>query len=738
VKTLFAYPDRVSVRPGERLRVMVSSEDESPFDAELIRIRCGDSSPGGAGYKVETVASRANRRYPGRRQAIAAGSHALVPGPFPDLASVTLQAFVMPTTPAKGWQGLLGWWSEPTECGFGLFIDDHGEFLLAVGDGKGAVDVLRAGKPLLARQWYLVSGGYDRESRALVLRQRLLSEHLRLDGDAHVTATAGTAALGRPAVPFSMATILTEGKDGGFTAGAHFNGRIEAPRLANRTLAPEEIEALAAWPPPPALAPAVVAAWDFGIDIPGIRVHDRSPNGLHGTLVNLPTRAVTGHAWTGEVHDWRLAPEQYGAIHFHDDDLYDAGWEASVELTIPDGARGGCYAVRVANAGDESFATFFVRPPKGRTTAPLAFLASTATYTAYVDIQWGAQNQAAEMRMGSATILDPDDVTLYEHPEHGWSAYDLHRDGSPVVYATRLRPCFNWAPKTGLWSFNADTHVTDWLEAKGHAYDVVTDDDLHAEGLAAIAPYRAVVTGAHPEYWSTPMWRAMTAYLRRGGRLMYLGGNGFYWRIAYHRELPGVIEVRRAETGARYWAAEPGEYHMSFTGELGGLWRRVGCPPNRLVGIGTVVTGFDRSSYYRRTEASRDPRVAFMFEGIGAEERIGDFGILGGGAAGLELDAADPALGTPPHALVVARSEAHSYYYLLVPEETLFHHPAINGLECDAVRAEMVFFETPGGGAVFSTGSIAWAGSLAHQGYANNVSRLTDNVVRRFLDPEPF
>jgi len=247
-----------------------------------------------------------------------------------------------------------------------------------------------------------------------------------------------------------------------------------------------------------------------------------------------------------------------------------------------------------------------------------------------------------------------------------------------------------------------------------------------------------VVTGAHPEYWSTPMWDAMTAYLRGGGRLMYLGGNGFYWRIAFHRDLPDVIEVRRAETGARYWAAEPGAYHHAFTGELGGLWRRVGCPPNRLVGIGTVVTGFDRSSYYRRTPASRGARAAWIFDGLAEDERIGDFGILGGGAAGFELDAADPALGTPPHALVVARSEAHSYYYLLVPEETLFHHPAINGLEDDGVRAEMVFFEGPNGGAVFSTGSIIWAASLAHAGYDNNVSRVTDNVLRRFTDPASF
>ena len=50
----------------------------------------------------------------------------------------------------------------------------------------------------------------------------------------------------------------------------------------------------------------------------------------------------------------------------------------------------------------------------------------------------------------------------------------------------------------------------------------------------------------------------------------------------------------------------------------------------------------------------------------------------------------------------------------------------------------MTFFETPGGGAVFSAGSIAWSGSLSHNGYDNNVSRISENVLRRFLDDTPF
>ena len=55
------------------------------------------------------------------------------------------------------------------------------------------------------------------------------------------------------------------------------------------------------------------------------------------------------------------------------------------------------------------------------------------------------------------------------------------------------------------------------------------------------------------------------------------------------------------------------------------------------------------------------------------------------------------------------------------------------GSENPQVRADMVYFEGPNGGAVFSVGSITWCGSLSHNGYRNNVSRITENVLRAFV-----
>jgi len=54
--------------------------------------------------------------------------------------------------------------------------------------------------------------------------------------------------------------------------------------------------------------------------------------------------------------------------------------------------------------------------------------------------------------------------------------------------------------------------------------------------------------------------------------------------------------------------------------------------------------------------------------------------------------------------------------------------------ERDLIRADMTYFQTGNGGAVFSVGSITFCGSLSHQDYKNSISRMVDNVLRRFKE----
>jgi N,N-dimethylformamidase len=415
---------------------------------------------------------------------------------------------------------------------------------------------------------------------------------------------------------------------------------------------------------------------------------------------------------------------------------------------VPDGLPSGVYAARLTAGDDTDHIPFVVLPPRGTATADALFLMPSASYMAYANEHSAAEGGGyMQAFSGHLSGLSAQDLLLDSRPDLGYSLYDHHRDGSGVCYSSRLRPVLNFRPGvtnawvgpagTFPWQFNADLPLIAWLDHEGIACDVATDEDLDVEGLNLLRRYRVVLTGSHPEYYSLAMHEALSTWLDQGGRMMYLGGNGFYWRVAYHLSMPGVIELRRGEDGIRDWVSEGGEYYHSFDGAYGGMWERQGRAIHARAGVGMAGQGFDVSSYYRRQPASRDPRAAFIFDGI-EDEIIGAFGTVGGGAAGIEVDRFDRSKGSPPHALVVASSEAHSDTYFPVPEEINIASPMMDCSQNANVRADLVFFETPGGGAVFSTGSIAWIGSLSWHGFDNNVARLTGNVLRRFLAPEPF
>jgi N,N-dimethylformamidase len=738
---LLAYSDRISAAPGERVEIKVSAPEPGQYRARLIRLICGDDSPGGPGFKEAAVASAIEGDYPARRQSIHAGSHIDFHRQGPVLAgSFTLMAMIWPTLPEKGVsQAILGNFDAANRSGCSLLIDASGRLAVHL----GASQVLHLDRKLIDRTWYLVSVAFDSTTGALTLRQQALAHRgpgnavaeagSRLEPPVAETARTGAGVGG----PFRIAAWSA-----GDAIAAHYNGKIDSPCVIGRALDGAAIERLA-WHRSEAISGGgLLAAWDFSRDISGIAIADLSGNGHEGRTVNLPARAMKGWNWDGTVFDWTRAPEQYGAIHFHDDDLYDCEWESDFAWELPADLKSGIYCVHLTQQGKErvyeDYCPVFVRPAPGQKRARLALLIPTASYWAYANHQMASSWTFDELSTGNFETFSEADRYLEEHLGFGLSVYDLHSDGSGVCHASALRPVLNMRPKSHLWQFNADTHITDWLEAEGIDYDVITDDDLEREGPELLKPYRCVMTGTHPEYYSLKMLDAVQGFTDQGGRLIYLGANGFYWRIAYHPELPGVIEHRRAEDGMRAWIAEGGEYHMSFTGELSGLWRRMDRAPNLLVGTGFTAQGFDHSSAFRRRRESLDPRAAFIFAGLAEDETIGDFGSIGGGAAGWEIDRADHALGTPRHALIVAEAVEFPASYHWVKEEFNHSHSAIDGDTCPLVRCDMVFFETPNGGAVFSVSSISWAGALAHAGYKNNVSRITGNVVKRFLDPAPF
>ena len=308
-KIIVGYADRLSVAPGETISFMVNVDGEARYRADIVKLISGDWHPRGAGFKEEVIATTANGDYPGRRQDIHPGSFAIV-ADDPRLAvdSFSLQAMIWPTTPLKGRQTILAKWSVAKNCGFVLTIDEGGALALTMGDGVRTAEV-SSGRALREREWYFVGASFDAASRRATLFQEPLARCLPQDAGVTIDRIVEVSGPARNDAPVTIAGLLSKSSQGREIGVALFNGKIDSPRIAARALSRTEMEQAVRSRSPGDVAPAIVAAWDFSLDIPSQQILDVSPNRLHGRLVNMPARAMKGYNWSGDEHDWKHDPQ---------------------------------------------------------------------------------------------------------------------------------------------------------------------------------------------------------------------------------------------------------------------------------------------------------------------------------------------------------------------------------------------------------------------------------------------
>jgi N,N-dimethylformamidase len=739
------YSDRLSVRAGEPLEFRVSC-DSPEYSVQIIRLIHGDENPRGPGFKSEDIDVAANRSYSGRVQAIHGGSFVEFErdGPLRDLRTFTLSAWIYPTAVDRGAQAILaaGCAGGP---GYGLFIGPDGTMQLRLAHGDGRRLEVSSPMPLVESAWQFVAASVDLSAGTATLVHRRAEWSPEGDESSITERFGGWRDWGGGTTAFLIgACAPSTATESTARAVSCFNGKIEDPIVLATALDDQAMLRLAALPADD-IPPEAIARWDFSLDQSSRTIRDRSTNGVHGRTVNLPTRAVTGRRWDGSSISFDDRPDMYAAIHFHDDDLDDAGWATDFVVDVPSHIASGVYAARISLAdGSRDHVPFFVRPARDAPRQDVLMLISTFSYLAYANDHVAADPATRDsLGLGDEFRypVQPEDHYILANPLN--SMYDRHSDGSAVVYSSHLRPIMNMRPAYRQPLINmgrgdphllpADLHLVDWLERFGYGYDVVTDHDVHAEGAGALAGYKAVVTGTHPEYWSGRGLDAVASYLASGGRLLYVGGNGFYWVTSVEAE-GHTIEVRKWG-GTAPVVVSPGEVMHSTTGELGGLWRFRGRAPQRLVGVGMSAQGVDVNAPYRLLPDSADPRASFIFDGIDAEQLIGDHPSLVNeyGPGGYEIDRLDFDLGTPRHALLLATTTGLSDWYQHVQEEILLADSKQSGTINPKVRADMVYFECPNGGAVWSVGSIAWCACLSYNDYDNAVSRITRNVLDRFV-----
>ncbi|HZV74392.1 MAG TPA: N,N-dimethylformamidase beta subunit family domain-containing protein [Conexibacter sp.] len=708
---ILGYANDLQAAPGGRLRLHVSSS----FDAYRARIVALDGADAASGWG--TALDLGTHR--GREQAITTGSCVVVPAPpQPTGKPLTLTLAVLPTLPADGrTQGLFAWSGGSAEGAEGLWLGllPDGRPLAALGCDGGAARVSGA-HPLRAGEWHRLTVAVDPRDGRLTLVQEALSPWLR-DRHEGTAACPGAARWGGGPLTLAATRCSATARDGGaFALDEPFDGKLAQPRLATGAQR------------------TPLCAWDLGGAARGV-VTDRGPAGAHGFTVNTPASAVTGPDWDSREVDPRHAPERYDALHFHREDLDDARWEPDFELHVPEGCASGLYGVALEAGDAHDVVPFVVGPPTGTASATTAVWLPTYTWIAYANQRWSPAEALANQHF---SLLDgeaeqPGDRRLDAHPELGLSLYDRHRDGSACRYSSLLRPIVNMRPEhtyrhTGEpREFTGELRFLQWLRARGRTVDLLTDADIDREGAELLGRYRLVVSPSHPEYVTYGMHRAIEQHVTGTGRLAYLGGNGLYWVTGVDPDRPHVIEVRRGHGATNPTGdAPPGESHLSTTGELGGLWRFRGRSPQRVLGVGMTAMGWGRGDGYAWTEEAEDERVRFVSEGIDRTQPLGaGTDAFPWGAAADEMDRADPQLGTPPNALVLASSAGrHDRRFVVASEDAAYG----DGEEALAqlVRADVVYLESPAGGRVFSVGSMGWTAALWH---APDVARVTENVL---------
>jgi N,N-dimethylformamidase beta subunit-like protein len=354
-------------------------------------------------------------------------------------------------------------------------------------------------------------------------------------------------------------------------------------------------------------------------------------------------------------------------------------WKTSWTLDIPDEWGSGLYAAKCEDdAGAVSYALFVVNPPaEGR--ASLAVIVNTTTWNAYND--WGGYSR-------------------YTVPGDGKWTFSYLRPNRYILNLNLTSLEYHYSSKHQA---RGELWVLNWLEDTGYAVDVFTDLDLH-DGIAGLGDYKAIILNTHPEYWSVGMLDALKAYLDQGGSLLYLGGNGIFDAVDISDDLTQITVYGTSGRGRKHLFRQPS----------------ISQPESSVLGV-----AFPWSSATGDVgNAQSNPRVAYKVvdpshrffndTGLGKDDPFGSQGwctvegaasLETGGAAGWECD----------------RRDGHSpaNVQLLAVGDT------------GGPISEMTYYDHPGGGFVFSVGSMSFGGSLVVD---EKLQRIVRNVLDECLD----
>lgn len=362
--------------------------------------------------------------------------------------------------------------------------------------------------------------------------------------------------------------------------------------------------------------------------------------------------------------------------------------------------RSGLYYVHVTTERGDFLSFPWVVAP-ARPQARIAVLAGTNTWNSYNNFGGRSNYINADGLPATPTVNTRQDLARYVRgtgatqsaPNDAYPPLSFDRpdvachvrleaeltDSIPGRVGSALAP--------GLW------RLLGWLERNSWDYDLYSDHQLH-EGVLDLDAYKVLVLDNHPEYWSRLAYERVRDWVKqRGGRLMYLGGNGIDCEIEFSGSLAARHLTHQPDPSNPDEAGLENRFHETYE------------PTSSLLGVTFTSAGEGTAAPYEVVAADH-----WVFSGTGLREGE-QFGAqtqherVPGGASGHETDKRTS--NSPPDTVLLAR-----------------------GRNADGGGAEMVFYETPGGGAVFSTGSITYIPALLVD---PAVSMITNTVLSRFV-----
>jgi hypothetical protein len=368
----------------------------------------------------------------------------------------------------------------------------------------------------------------------------------------------------------------------------------------------------------------------------------------------------------------------------------------SQQIAAPE--RSGLYYFRASTASGLQFSFPWVVAP-AKPTAPLAVLASTITWNAYNNFGGRSNYIHADELPPTPTVHSRAELKRYsDEGFFTWSAaeyaplsFDRPEPFNHIAFDEQVTDRIEGRQTCHLAP--AEWRLHGWLERQGLAFDLFAEPQLD-DGTLDLSKYRVLIAGVHPEYWTRRMYDRVKQWVfAEGGRLIYLGGNGLNCEVELRPD--GTMLVCNGRLSS-LWPAGMGGAESRFA-------MRYESEAN-LLGVVFTPAGAMTGAPYRVLDGSH-----WAFEGTGL--KTGDtFGEkclhqrCPGGASGHETDKVSAS--SPANVQRLAK-----------------------GMYPDDGGAEMVIFDTTGGGRVFSVGSINYVASLPVD---EHVSRVTANVLRRF------